>query len=40
MISAAEGDSKGSEEFGFLDTEFFEQSNVSYSFLPIEVKYS
>jgi len=40
VISAAGEESKGGEEFGFLDTEFSEQSNVFCSFLPTEVRYS
>jgi hypothetical protein len=31
-------ESKGVEEFGFLDAKFLEKTNVFSSFLPIEVK--
>ena len=39
VISTAKEESKGGEEFGFLDSEIFEESNVSCSFLPIEINY-
>ena len=40
MIAAAKEGGEGCKEFGFLDANFVEQTNVSCSFLPIEVKNS
>jgi len=40
VISTAKEESKGGEEFGFLDSEIFDESNVSCSFLSIEMNYS
>ena len=40
VISAAKEETNGDDEFGFLDLDFSEYSNVLCSFLPIEVKYS
>ena len=34
MISAAKEESKGGEEFGFLDAEFFERSECVLQFPP------
>jgi hypothetical protein len=40
VVSAAEEESEGGKEFGFLDAKLLEYTNVSCSILPIEVKYS
>ena len=37
-ISAAEEESEGGQEFGFLDAKFLEETYMPCSILPIEVK--
>jgi len=40
VVSAAEKESEGGEECGFLDAKFLEATYMYCCVLPIEVKYS